>query len=64
MNTDSQIPVLEQLSSSPSKFRGLLPVYTTLISRNEGFPAEQVCGNKDQFKASLYSQPHKSLFFL
>jgi hypothetical protein len=40
----------------PSKFLGLVAVYTTVISRNEEFPPEEVSGNKDQFK-SLSSKP-------
>jgi hypothetical protein len=34
-------------------------VYTTLISTNAGFPPNQVCGKKEQFKASLSFEPHK-----
>jgi hypothetical protein len=56
MNTDSQISILEQYDPPPSKVSGLLAVYTTLITRNVEFPPEQVCGNKDQFKASVSYQ--------
>jgi hypothetical protein len=36
-------------------------VNTTLISRNEGFTPEQVCGKKNQFKASviIFSAPRR-----
>jgi hypothetical protein len=57
MDIDSQIPVLEL--PSPSKFSGLLAMYTTLICRNAGFSPKQVCGNKAQVEASLSSQPQE-----
>jgi hypothetical protein len=43
----------------PSKFSSLLAESATLISRNVGFLPEQIFGNKDQFKASLSSQPQQ-----
>jgi hypothetical protein len=63
MNIGSQTRYMFQNKNHPplSKCCCLLAVHTTLISRNAGFPPEQVCANKGQFKATLPSQPHNGV---
>jgi hypothetical protein len=59
MNTDLQIPVLEQYPPFPPNISGLLAEFGTLIPRNAGHPPEQASGNKGQFMAALSPEPHK-----
>jgi hypothetical protein len=58
MNIDWQIPVSGQ-PPFPLKIVHLIGSVYHINLQEWGFPTDQVCYNKDQFKAALSAQPHK-----
>jgi hypothetical protein len=60
MNIDSQILVLEQEPHSPSKYSGLLAVYTTLISRTADIRPSRYVGTRVSSRLHYLLSPTKA----